>query len=229
MLFWSHWFFFFYLWFYDHCLSPLPHLFGWNSVKRILAVGSYCSDFRVIKACLVGIPPLYHSFDLPYICSIMRSSSGPNRSSGLCIGGRPAEESELGRTGGGSSSLAIVVDRAPLTDHPSPSGKGKGKISEIGYPNGSEYLKVVVKYADVVGPSRVEPLYEKTFVTRYRPPLGVQVWYPDLLTSYIVQGPKMVCFFEAAFENNLPFPLPLFIKNVLQHFNVCPSQLSPNF
>ena len=86
-----------------------------------------------------------------------------------------------------------------------------------------------MKYVDVVGPSRVEPLYEKTFVTRYRPSLGVQVWCPDLLTSYVVQVPKMVCLFEAAFENGLRFPLHPFIKNILQHFNVCPSQLSPNF
>ena len=39
----------------------------------------------------------------------------------------------------------------------------------------------------------------------------------------------MVCFFEAAFENGLRIPLHPFIKNVLQHFNICPSQLSPNF
>ena len=39
----------------------------------------------------------------------------------------------------------------------------------------------------------------------------------------------MVYFFEVAFENGLRFPLHPFIKNVLQHFNVCPSQLSPNF
>ena len=39
----------------------------------------------------------------------------------------------------------------------------------------------------------------------------------------------MVCFFEAAFDNGLRFPLHPFIKNVLQFFNVCPSQLSPNF
>ena len=39
----------------------------------------------------------------------------------------------------------------------------------------------------------------------------------------------MVCFFEVAFENGLRFPLHPFIKGVLQHFNVCPSQLSPNF
>ena len=39
----------------------------------------------------------------------------------------------------------------------------------------------------------------------------------------------MVCFFEVAFENDLHFPLHPFIKRVLQHFNVCPSQLSPNF
>ena len=39
----------------------------------------------------------------------------------------------------------------------------------------------------------------------------------------------MVCFFETAFKNGLRFPLHPFIKNVLQHFNVCLSQLSPNF
>ena len=39
----------------------------------------------------------------------------------------------------------------------------------------------------------------------------------------------MVCFFEVAFDNGLHFPLHPFIQRVLQHFNVCPSQLSPNF
>ena len=178
---------------------------------------------------MARILPLYHSFDLPYTCSIMRTSFEPNRSSDLHIRGRPTEESESRRTSSGSSSLAIMVDRAPLADHLSPSGKGKGNISEIRYRNGSEYLKAVVKYADVVGPSWVEPFYEKTFVTRYRPPLSVQVWCPGLLTSYIVQVPKMVCFFEAAFEKGLRFPLHPFIKNVLQHFNVCPSHISPIF
>ena len=38
----------------------------------------------------------------------------------------------------------------------------------------------------------------------------------------------MVCFFEVAFENGLLFPLHPFIKGVLQHFNICPSQLAPN-
>ena len=35
--------------------------------------------------------------------------------------------------------------------------------------------------------------------------------------------------FEAAFENGLPFPPHPFIKSVLQYFNVCLAQLSPNF
>ena len=165
----------------------------------------------------------------PYTYPIMHTSFRPNHSSGLRLGGRPAEESESRQTGGGSSSLVVVVDRAPPADHPSPSGKGKGKVSEIRYPSGSEYLLAAMKYADAVGPSQVEPLYEETFVARYRPLLGVQVWCPNFLTSYIVQVPKMVCFFEAAFENGLRFPLHPFIKNVLQHFNICPSQLSPNF
>ena len=111
---------------------------------------------------------------------------------------------------------------------PFPS-KGKEKISEIRYPYGSEYLRAAVRYADVMGPSWVEPSFAKTFTTRYGPPFGVPIWCPNLLTSYVVPVPKMVCFFEAAFENDLYFPLHPFIKNVLQHFNVCPSQLSPNF
>ena len=83
--------------------------------------------------------------------------------------------------------------------------------------------------AKVVGPNRIEPFFGKTFVVRYRPPFGVHVWCPDFLTSYIVQMSKMVCFFKAAFKSNLRFPLHPFIKSVLQHFNVYPSQLSPNF
>ena len=79
-----------------------------------------------------------------------------------------------------------------------------------------------------MGPSRVGPSYGKTFVRHYRPPFGVQVWSPDILTSYVVQVPKIVCFFVVAFDNGLRFPLHPFIKRVLQHFNVCSSQLSPN-
>ena len=134
-------------------MSPLPNFFGWNSIKRILAVGSYYSDFMVIRACLAGIPPLYHSFDLSYTYPIKRTSSGPNRSSGLCIGGRSVKESESRRIGSRSGSLTAVVDRTPPMDNPSSSGKGKRKISEIRYPSGSEYLKAVVKYVDAVSPS----------------------------------------------------------------------------
>ena len=77
-------------------------------------------------------------------------------------------------------------------------------------------------------PSKVGPLYGTAFARRYRPPFGVRVWSPDVLTSYVVSVPKMVCFFEVAFDNGLRFPLHPFIKGVLQHFNVCPSQLLPN-
>ena len=80
-----------------------------------------------------------------------------------------------------------------------------------------------------MGPNRVEPLYGEIFAAWYGPPFGVHVWCPDVLTTYVVEVPKMVCFFEVAFENSLRFPLHPFIKRVLQHFNVCPSQLSPNF
>ena len=67
------------------------------------------------------------------------------------------------------------------------------------------------------------------FATRYRPLVGIHVWRLNFLTSYIIHVPKMICFFEAAFENGLRFPLHPFLKCVLQHFNVCLAQLSPNF
>ena len=160
-------------------------------------MGSYLIDFRVIRACLAGIPPLYHYFDLPYTCPIMRTSSRPNRSSCLRISGSFAEEPDLGHTGEGSGHPAIVVDNVPLEGPPSPFGKGKSKVSEIRYPGGSDYLRAVMQNAEAVGPSRIEPFFGKTFAARYRPPFGVHVWCPNFLTSYIVQVLKMVCFFEA--------------------------------
>ena len=123
----------------------------------------------------------------------------------------------------------MVVHRTAPGDPPFPLDKGKGKLNEIWFPSGFEYLRASIQNAEVVGPSRVEPLYGEIFAARYRPPFWVQVWCPDVLTTYVVEMPKMVCFFEVAFENDLRFPLHPFIKRVLQHFNVCPSQLSPNF
>ena len=148
---------------------------------------------------------------------------------GLSIERRPAEESVSGQNGGRlGGPAAVVAGVLPVGYLPSPS-KGKGNIREIRYPGGSEYLRVAVRYADAVDPSRVEPSFAKTFATRYGPPSGVRIWCPDILTSYVVSVPKMVCFFKAAFENGLRFPLHPLIKNILQHFNVCPSQFSPNF
>ena len=54
-----------------------------------------------------------------------------------------------------------------------PPDKDKRKISEIRYPCGSEYLRATMRYADPVGPSRVEPSYAKIFATRYGPPSSV--------------------------------------------------------
>ena len=159
----------------------------------------------------------------------MRASSGSSCSAGLHIRGRPVEGSESEQVGGGSGGLPIAAVRAPLVGHPPLPGKGKKRISDIRYPTGSEYLRAAMRCSDVVGPSRIEPSYAEIFSTRYRPPIGIRVWRPDFLTSYIVHVPKMVCFFEATFENGLRFPLHPFFKCILQHFNVCPTQLSPNF
>ena len=150
------------------------------------------------------------------------------RSSSFRIGGDSSVVSDSGSTSGASDRLFGVAFRDVPREPPLPLDKGKGRIDEIKYPVGLEYLKSAVQNALGLGPSKVEPLYGETSARRYRPPFGVQVWSPDILTSYVVQVLKMVCFFEVAFDNGLRFPLHPFIKRVLQHFNVCPSQLSPN-
>ena len=99
--------------------------------------------------------------------------------------------------------------------HPPLPGKGKKRINEIRYPIESEYLRAAVRYSNVVGPSQVEPSYAEIFTSRYRPPVGIHVWRPDSLTSYVVHVPNMVCFFKVTFENNLCFLLHPFFKCVL--------------
>ena len=127
--------------------------------------------------------------------------------------------------GGGSCGLPSAVVRAPFVGHPPLSGKGKERISEIRYPPRSEYLKAAVRCSNAVGPSQFDSSYAEIFATRYRLPVGIHVWCPNFLTSYVVHVPKVVCFFKAAFENGLRFPLDPFIKCVLLHFNVCLTQL----
>ena len=153
---------------------------------------------------------------------------GQGHSSSLRIGGGSSAAVGSGQTSGAFDRSAGVDLRDALGEPPFPLNKGKGRIDQIKYPRGSEYLRSAGQNALVVGPSKVGPLYGATFARRYRPPFGVRVWFPDILTSYVVPVPKMVCFFEVAFDNGLRFPLHPFIKGVLQHFNVCPSQLSPN-
>ena len=153
---------------------------------------------------------------------------GPGRSSSLHIGGGSSAISGSGQTKGTSDRSAAVELRNVLGALALPLDKGKGRINLIEYPEGSKYLKSVVQHALTIGPSKVGPSYGATFAKRYRPPFGVRVWSPDVLTFYVVSVPKMACFFEVAFDNGLRFPLHPFIKGVLQHFNVCPSQLAPN-
>ena len=147
----------------------------------------------------------------------------------LCeIGGDSSAVAGSGWTRGIFDCSTTVELRNVPGALPLPLDKGNGRIILIENPKGSEYLKSAVQHALTMGPSKVGPSYGATFAKRYRPPFGVRVWSPDVLTFYVVFVPKMVCFFEVAFDNGLRFPLHPFIKGVLQHFNVCPSQLAPN-
>ena len=98
---------------------------------------------------------------------------GPGRSSSLRIGGDSSAVPGLGRTRDASDNLNGVALRNAPGEPLFPLDKGKGKIDEIKYPRGSEYLKSAIHNALVVGPSRIEPLYGETFARRYRPPLGI--------------------------------------------------------
>ena len=153
---------------------------------------------------------------------------GPGRSYSLRIGSDPSAVASSVRTRGASDRSTVDERQNAPGAPPLPLDKGKGRVNLIKYPGGSEYLKSAVQHAVTVGPSKVGPSYEVTFAKHYRPPLGVRVWSPDVLTFYVVSVPRMVCYFEVALDNGLRFPLHPFIKGVLQHFNVCPSQLAPN-
>ena len=110
------------------------------------------------------IPCLRQSF-----CSVPIILMGPGRSSSLRIGGDSSAISGSRRTGGASDDLNGVVLRNAPREPPFPLDKGKGRIDDIKYPRGSEYLKLAVQNALTVGPSRIEPLYGATFVRRFGP------------------------------------------------------------
>ena len=74
----------------------------------------------------------YHSSDFPYICPIMRTSSGSSCPSGLLIGGSSAEGSNIGQIGGGSGRLAIVVDPVSLAGPPPPMVKARVRSMRSG-------------------------------------------------------------------------------------------------
>ena len=82
-------------------------------------------------------------FVLSFRRLVIRASHGSSRSVGLHIEGRPAEEPESGKTSGRFGGPAIVVTGVLPVGYLPPLGKGKGKISEIRYPCGSEYFREV--------------------------------------------------------------------------------------
>ena len=69
---------------------------------------------------------------------------GPGRSSSLCIEGDSSAVPGSGRTGDTSDNLNGVALRNAPGEPLFPLDKGKGKIDEIKYPQGSEYLKLAV-------------------------------------------------------------------------------------
>ena len=117
---------------------------------------------------------------------------GPSRSSSLRIG----DDSSAGAGSGQARDVPVRSTPAGPQNAPEapplPLGKGKKKINLIKYLKGSDYLKSVVGHTVNVGSSKVGPSYEFTFAERYRPPPGVRIWSPDVLTFYAASVPGML-------------------------------------
>ena len=94
---------------------------------------------------------------------------GSSRSSSLCIYANPP--AEAGSEQPRDAPIRLIVAGPPNAPEVPPPllGKGKRKINLIKYPKGSDFLKTAVRHAVKVGPSKVGPSYESTFVARYRP------------------------------------------------------------
>ena len=134
----------------------------------------YLFEFKVLRdfmACFVGVLCYFFYFLFP--CLALHISMGPGFSYVLRLEINSTKASGSGRTGGESNSLALVVHRVAPAEPPFPLGKGKGKISEIRYLSGSEYLRAAIQNVEAVGPSQVEPLYGEIFVARYGPSFRV--------------------------------------------------------
>ena len=69
---------------------------------------------------------------------------GSGRSSSLCIGGDSSAVVGSGWTDRALDRSAGVDLRDALGEPPFPLNKGKGRIDQIKYPGGSEYLRSVV-------------------------------------------------------------------------------------
>ena len=120
---------------------------------------------------------------------------GPSRSSYLRIGDDPFAGAGSGRARDVPVCSTAAGPQNASEAPPLPLGKGKRKINLIKYPKGSDFLKSAVRHAVNVEPSKVGPSYEFIFAKRYRPPPGVRIWSPDVLTLYAASVPGMVCFF----------------------------------
>ena len=130
----------------------VPRLVSGISTSSLLCPFGF-EVFLGSRACPVGVLHFLLFLFLP--CLTVRTSMGPGRSSVLRIGSNPVEASSSSRTDGGYDDLDVVVHRVTPGEPPFPLDKGKGKLNEIRFPSGSEYLRAAIQNAEAMGPSRV--------------------------------------------------------------------------
>ena len=82
---------------------------------------------------------------------------GSNRSSSLRIYASPPADVDPDQAREVPNRLIVVNPPNAPAAPPPPLGKGKRKINLIKYPKGSDFLKVAVRHAMKVGPSRLAP------------------------------------------------------------------------
>ena len=99
-------------------------------------------------------------FSLVFLFILSAFAMGSNRSSSLRIYASPPADTNPDQVREVPSRLVVVNPPNAPAAPPPPLGKGKRKINLLKYPKGSDFLKVVVRHAMKVGPSRVGPSYE---------------------------------------------------------------------
>ncbi|GFZ06730.1 hypothetical protein Acr_18g0009000 [Actinidia rufa] len=81
----------------------------------------------------------------------------------------------------------------------------------------------LIKEVNIMTQGDLDKLKEK-----YSFPPGIQIRIPGESETILSTRPSEVAFYEAAFPTGLRFPIHPIIRRILNHYKICPTQLSSN-